>query len=71
MSSRKQRVQAEADALWRELYDESPPASAEGADMLDMMLKRLPAVSYERLSSPYLRPSGLSWPKRSGRQAGK
>jgi hypothetical protein len=67
MSSRKQRVEAEASALWRELYDEPAPASVGGADMLDMMLKRLPAASYERLNSPYLRRSAVSWPKRSGR----
>lgn len=67
MSSRKQRVKAEASALWRELYDEAPPTSAEGADMLDMMLKRLPPpASYERLNSPYLHQrAGVSWPKRS------
>lgn len=69
MSSRKQRVKAEAAALWRELCSESPPACAEGADMLDMMLERLPPpAAYERLNSPYLQQrSGVSWPKRGAR----
>lgn len=64
MSSRKQRVEAEAVALWRELYDEAPP-DLDGHDMLDMMLKRLPPASYDRLNSPHLHRSGVSWPKRS------
>lgn len=67
MSSRKQRIKAEAATLWRELYDEAPPASAEGSDILDMMLSRLPPASYDKLNSPYLRRSNLSWPKRSSR----
>ena len=71
MSSRKQRVKAEASALWHELYDEAPPASLDGADMLDMLLRRLPPTSYEQLTSPYLRPSAVSWPKRGGRTAAK
>jgi hypothetical protein len=69
MSSRKQRIQAEANTLWRELYDEAPPQGADGSEMLDMMLRRLPAASYERLNSPYLRASSMSWPKRSRSRA--
>lgn len=67
MSSRKQRVKTEAAALWRQLYDETPPDSMDGADMLDMMLERLPPASYERLNSPYLRRAAVSWPRRSVR----
>lgn len=67
MNGRKQRIKAEASSLWRELYDEAPPAGADGSEMLDIMLRRLPATSYDRLNSPHLRRSNLSWPKRSGR----
>lgn len=67
MSSRATRIEAEAAALWRELYDEAPPIEADGADMLDLMLRRLPPVTYERLSSPYLGRSAMSWPKRAAR----
>ena len=67
MSNRKQRIKAEANILWRELYDEAPPAGADGSEMLDMMLRRLPPASYDRLNSPFLRSSTLSWPKRSSR----
>ena len=67
MNGRKQRIKTEASSLWRELYDEAPPAGADGSEMLDIMLKRLPPTSYDRLNSPYLRRSNLSWPKRTGR----
>ena len=62
MNGRKTRVDTEAAALWRELYDEPPPA-ADGRDVLGLMLQRLPAPRYERLSSPWLRRKQLSWPK--------
>jgi hypothetical protein len=62
MSSREERIDAEAAALWRELYDESPPDGAEGGEMIDLMLSRLPALGYERMRRPFLRP--LTWPKR-------
>ena len=64
MTSREQRIEAEAAALWRELYDEAPPARIEACEMLDLMLRRLPSAEYDRLNSPHLRHRGLSWPKR-------
>lgn len=64
MSARKTRIQAEATALWRELCDEPAPAGADGGDMLEMMLRRLPAVGYERLATPHLRRGALTFPKR-------
>jgi hypothetical protein len=63
MKSREERIATEAASLWRELCDEPPPAGADGADLLDLMLRRLPTAGYERLSSPHLRPAGLSFPK--------
>jgi hypothetical protein len=65
MSARTARIEAEAAALWRELYGEPPPAEAEAGDMLDLMLQRMPAISYDRLNSPFMHRSGVSWPKRS------
>jgi hypothetical protein len=65
MSTRDERIEAEAAALWRELYDEAPPAEGDGGDMLDLMLRRLPAVGYERLNSPFLRRAAVSMPKRA------
>ena len=58
--SRDKRIKAEATALWRELYDEPPPASAEGGEILDLMLSRLPDLDYDRMNSPFLRRSKLS-----------
>jgi len=66
MSTRKRRIESEAQALWREFNDEPPPALEPG-DLLEHMLNRLPPASYERLSSPYLRRSALSFPKRNQR----
>jgi len=63
MSNREERIQSEASALWRELYGEAPPAGAQGSDMLDLMLSRLPEAGYDRLKSPFLRPAGMAWPK--------
>jgi len=56
-NDRDERVQAEATALWRELFGEPPPIRADGAMMLDAIMKSLPEKSYDRLASPYLRPS--------------
>lgn len=66
MSTREDRIEAEAAALWRELYDEAPPGRGDGGEMLDLMLRRLPALGYDRLNSPLLRRAGVSWPKRGG-----
>jgi hypothetical protein len=60
MDSREARIKAEASALWWELAHEPPPAHAEGPELLEMMLNRLPEVGYEHLISPHLRRSGLS-----------
>ena len=58
-------IKAEAAALWRELYNEPAPALADGGEMLDLMLRRLPPAGYERIASPHLRRGGLTFPKRA------
>jgi hypothetical protein len=62
MNARDQRIHDEATALWRELYGQPPPIRADGATMLDVNMRSLPEVSYDRLRSPYLRPSTLTGP---------
>jgi hypothetical protein len=62
--SREKRIEAEAQALWRELYDEPAPALADGGEMLELMLTRLPDVSYDRMASPFLRRSVIAGPRR-------
>ena len=65
MNARDERVYEEAAALWRELYGEPPPIRADGGMMLDVIMRSLPDVSYERLRSPHLRPSNMAWPGRA------
>jgi hypothetical protein len=62
MNVREQRIQKEVAALWRELYGEPPPIQADGGEMLDVIMRSLPEVSYDRLRSPHLRPSMLTRP---------
>jgi len=64
MNSRARRIRAEAAVLWRELYHEPAPLGIGGGQILKLILMRLPELRYERLSSPFLRPSPeLIWPK--------
>lgn len=53
---RDERIHEEAAALWRELFGEPPPITADGAMMLDAIMRSLPDMGYERLRSPHLRP---------------
>lgn len=63
MDGREQRIYEEAAALWRELFSEPPPTRSDGQTLLDAIMKSLPERSYERLSSPYLRPSQIKGPR--------
>lgn len=65
MDGRDSKIYEEAAALWRELYDEQPP-HRDGPLLLDMIARRLPASQYDRLNSPYLRPSTITGPRRNG-----
>lgn len=65
MSGREHRIYEEAAALWRELFGEPPPGRADGHAMLDMITKSLPERGYDRLASPYLRPSQIARPRTS------
>ena len=62
---REDRIYREAAALWRELFREPPPSSADGATMLALIMKRLPESAYERLKHPQLRPGSITMPKRA------
>jgi hypothetical protein len=69
MSGRDAKIYREAAALWRELFGEAPPTAADARSILEMITRRLPESSYERLRSPHLRASSITWPKR--RDAGE
>ena len=62
MDPRDERIYEEATALWRELFDGPPPTRADARVMLDMIVSNISEASYERLRSPYLRPSTIAGP---------
>lgn len=64
MSGRDEKIYEEAAALWRELFGEPPPVRADSATLLDRITKGLPERPYERLASPFLRPSQIKGPRR-------
>ena len=63
METREDHIYQEAAALWRALFHEAPPERASGSTLLEMIARGAPIASYERLNSPYLRPSNISEPK--------
>jgi len=62
MGSREQLIYEEAAALWRELFDEPPPVRADGTRLLEIITRSLGDPSYQRLRSPFLRPSTIAGP---------
>ena len=70
MTSRDQRIYEEAAALWRELFKEPPPTRLSGGELLDLIARDLPDPNYyDRIRSPYLRPSTITMPRRPGEQS--
>jgi hypothetical protein len=65
MVGREDRVAEEAEALWRTVFGEAPPARADPATLLDVILHSLGERSYERLARPHLNDAGLTWPRPS------
>ncbi|HEY0647000.1 hypothetical protein [Phenylobacterium sp.] len=63
MPGRDERIYDEAAALWRQLYGEPPPAAADGSVILDLILDHLPGAEYERLATPHLRRSNITFPR--------
>lgn len=64
MMGRDQKIYEEAAALWRELFDESPPKRVDGGALLEVIMGRLPERRYDHLTSPHLRPSQIRGPRR-------
>jgi hypothetical protein len=62
MESREQRIYDEAAALWQEVFGEAPPLRVDGSAMLDIITRCVGEASYERLRSPFLRPSTIAGP---------
>lgn len=60
---RDQRLRDEAQALWRALSGTAPPADASGHDLLCAIFNETAvAPGYDRLRSPFLRPSQIARP---------
>jgi hypothetical protein len=57
------RIYEEAAALWRQLYGEPPPSDADGGALLDSIMGRLPETGYNRLATPHLRNTTITFPK--------
>jgi hypothetical protein len=66
MTTRDEKVADEAAALWREVFGVAPPAKADGPAVLADITRRLPELRYDRIRSPYLRPSLITYPRREG-----
>lgn len=66
MTPRDERLYEEASALWRELFGEPPPIRADGGMMLEIIMRSLPQAQYDRLASPYLRPTTITGPNIEG-----
>ena len=70
MTSRDERIFEEAAALWRELFREPAPAGLGGRELLELIAHNLPDPNYyDRIRSPYLRPSTITMrPRRTRRR---
>ena len=62
MTDREQRVYEEASALWHEVFGEPPPLQMDGATMLDIVTRCVDDISYQRVISPFLRPTTIIGP---------
>jgi len=60
---REDRIYEEAAALWQQLYGEPPPNEAGGAELLGLIVGGLAETDYNRLQSPHLRPTNITFPK--------
>lgn len=59
---RDDRIYEEAVALWRQLYRDPPP-EADGAQILGMIVGGLADADYNRIQTPHLRPTNITFPK--------
>ena len=62
MTPRDQSIDQEARELWRTLRADPPPENLTGSELLRLLINRSAAPSYDRLVSPFLRPSQISRP---------
>jgi hypothetical protein len=69
METREQRIYQEAAALWLEVFGEPPPVRTDGPTLLAIITRSLGDTPYERLRSPFLRPSTIAGPGQPSERA--
>lgn len=61
--SRRSRVEAEAESLWRSVSNAPPPPGISGSRLLDEAMKLATPPGYDRIHSPHLRPTQITRPR--------
>ncbi|MBI1682270.1 hypothetical protein [Caulobacter hibisci] len=62
MPRREDMIKQEAQALWRELHGEPIP-DVSGEELLARLCRDLDVADYDRVQSPFLRPSMIMRPE--------
>lgn len=62
MSPRDRTIEQEARELWRALRTDSPPENLTGGELLQVLVSQSTRLDYDRLCSPFLRPSQIARP---------
>lgn len=62
MSPRDTMIEHEARELWRALRSDAPPEHLSGSQMLQVLISQSDTPEYDRLCSPFLRPTQISRP---------
>jgi hypothetical protein len=66
MASRDELIKREALELWNQMHDEPPP-EVGGVELLEIICRDLHIQDYDRVRSPFLRPTMIlrpeDWPE--------
>lgn len=62
MASRDELIKREALELWRQTHVEAPP-EVSGGELLEMICRDLDVQDYDRVRSPFLRPTMIMRPE--------
>jgi hypothetical protein len=62
MLSRDEIIKREALELWRQTHQEPPP-EVSGGELLDIICRDLDVQDYDRVRSPFLRPTMIMRPE--------
>lgn len=62
MLPRDTLIDQEARDLWRALRADAPPEHLTGSELLQVLITQSSHLAYDRLCSPFLRPSQISRP---------